>query len=167
MNETLFWEIIENSHQESKGDMEIQCEKLKKAIEELTPQAAEEFSNLFDHYMDSAFTWELWGAAYVINGGCGDDTFSDFRASLISRGKQAYEKALDNPDALADEANDVALVENNWFFEGIEYAVTDAVEMVIGELPPRKNPYPSDPAGSEWDEDEVYDLYPNLSRQFG
>jgi hypothetical protein len=33
--------------------------------------------------MDRGYSWELRGAAYVINDGCGDDTFNDFRSSLI------------------------------------------------------------------------------------
>src|SRR5271169_5861141 len=67
---------------------------------------AREFAVLFDSMMDRAYSYGLWGAAYVIHGGCGDDAFTDFRASLISRGKEAFERAIRDPDSLADEECD-------------------------------------------------------------
>ena len=45
-----------------------------------------------------SYDWGLWGAAYVIDGGCGDDSFDYFRAYLISRGRTVFETALDDPD---------------------------------------------------------------------
>jgi diguanylate cyclase (GGDEF)-like protein len=79
-------------------------------ISALSKEGALEFGRLFDTMMDRAYHWPLWGAAYVIHGGCSDDTFSDSRASLISRGRLAFERALSNPDMLADEAGDKVLV---------------------------------------------------------
>ena len=52
--------------------------------------------------MADAYTWDLWGAAYLINGGCSDDGFAYFRSWLISRGRAAYEEAVRDPDSLAD-----------------------------------------------------------------
>ena len=79
--------------------------------------------------MDSAYCWSLWGAAYVINGGCSDDPFVDFRASLISRGRQVFERALSDPDSLADEDFDGS----DWFNEGYQYAVADGVRSAVSE----------------------------------
>lgn len=45
------------------------------------------FERLHFAFMYRAYTWELWGAAYVINGGCSDDTFEYFRAALIALGE--------------------------------------------------------------------------------
>jgi len=44
----------------------------------------------------------LWIAAALMMGGCGDDKFDDFRGWLICQGRSVYERALDNPDILAD-----------------------------------------------------------------
>jgi hypothetical protein len=44
----------------------------------------------------------LWDAAIVINCGCSDDSFLDFRAWLIAHGKEVYEKALVDPEILVD-----------------------------------------------------------------
>ncbi len=52
--------------------------------------------------MDAANLIDLWGAAYLVNGGCSDDGFHDFRAWLVGRGRHVYESALKNPDTLVD-----------------------------------------------------------------
>ncbi|MFD6821443.1 DUF4240 domain-containing protein [Streptomyces sp. NPDC060085] len=41
-------------------------------------------------------------AAYLIGGGCSNDSFMDFRAGLIALGRDWYEKATADPDSLAD-----------------------------------------------------------------
>jgi len=51
-----------------------------------------------------AYRWDLWGAAYIIGGGCSDDGFIDFQYGLIAKGREIYESALANPDSLADLA---------------------------------------------------------------
>src|SRR5262249_6772329 len=56
--------------------------------------------HIFSKYMSQAYTWDLWGAAYVIGGGCGNDGFEDFRGWLISKGPAAYENAPKDPEAL-------------------------------------------------------------------
>jgi hypothetical protein len=120
-----------------------------------------QFGQHFDAMMDSAYCWSLWGAAYGINGGCGDDSFVDFHASLIARGRQVFERALSDPDTLADEDFDGS----DWFYEGYQCAVADAVRSVAGNRPHRK--MRDRRSGAEWQEDKVYDLLPKLSAKFG
>jgi Protein of unknown function (DUF4240) len=155
MDEQNFWEIVQRANDISGGNMDRKCDVLRQQISVLSKDAALEFARLFDAVMDKAYHWPLWGAAYVINGGCGDDSFIDFRASLISRGRQAFECALSDPDTLADEDFSQA----NWFYEGYQYAVTDGVKAAAGKSPQRQ--IPTRPSGVEWQEDEVYALFPN------
>lgn len=145
MDESSFWGIVQRAHDQSGGDMDEKCEAIKNAIATLPKEEAEAFCHLFDAAMDKAYTFPLWGAAYVIHGGCGDDTFSDFRASLISRGRKSFERALSNPDTLADEVFD----EDAWFYEGYQYAVSEGVEAAAGKRPPRAAPHPESPSGQE------------------
>src|SRR6516225_8209996 len=60
----------------------------------------------FDHHYQTLFrlagTSDLWGAAYLIEGGCSDDCFIDFRYWLIAQGREVYEATVRNPDSLAD-----------------------------------------------------------------
>lgn len=160
MDEENFWEIVLHANDISGGNMDRKCDALRQQISKLSKDAALEFARLFDAMVDKAYCGPLWGAAYVINGGCGDDSFVDFRASLISRGRSAFERALSDPDTLADED----FSESNWFYEGYQYAVTEGVEAVAGKRPRRQ--MPSRPSGAEWQEDKVYALFPKLSAKF-
>lgn len=160
MTEQRFWELIQTVHEQSSGDMERKCEGIKYAVKKLSIEDAISFSNIFDDMMDRAYSWPLWGAAYVMNGGCGDDAFTDFRAALISRGKQSFEDAISNPDSLANESFD----EDAWYFEGFQYAITEGLESVVGSTPSRNKAHPVEPSGEPWEEDpeELKVQYPNL-----
>lgn len=161
MDDTTFWTIIQRAHEGSDGDMDSKCEALLQQLATLPGDEAIDFARLFDEAMNRAYDWSLWGAAYVINGGCSDDAFSDFRAALISRGRAAFEQALANPESLADEPFDA----DAWFYEGFQYAVSDGVEAAAGSRP--RHEMPSRPAGAAWDEDDVETLFPKLSAKFG
>ncbi|MCG8638513.1 MAG: DUF4240 domain-containing protein [Desulfobacterales bacterium] len=160
-----FWELIETAGQQSQGDMECKCAFVQKAVAAMPPDAAIAFSKYFDESMNRAYTWGLWGAAYVVNGGCGDDTFSDFRASLISRGKKAFESAIADPDSLADEAFD----EEVWFYEGFQYAVHEGAEAAISPEKLTVSAIPNEPSGTAWEEepDVLKVLFPKLWKKFG
>jgi hypothetical protein len=114
MDETAFWAIFQRGHEA--GEMGRKCDLIKTEMIALSKKDAQAFARYFEQATDRAYCWPLWGAAYVINGGCGDDTFSDFRASLISWGRVAFEKALSDPDSLAEEDID----ESSWFYEGFQ-----------------------------------------------
>lgn len=162
MDELRFWEIVGSVHDRSDGDMDSKCDLIRDAISKLPGREASAFSALFESKMDSAYSWPLWGAAYVINGGCSDDAFADFRASLISRGHTAFERAIADPDSLATDEFD----EEVWFHEGYQYAVADGAKVAAGSVPMRVSPHPDEPTGQAWDEESVYGLYPKLAEKF-
>jgi len=165
MDDLKFWALVQRAHADSGGDMDQKCEAITEALSQLSAEEALAFSRLFDAARDRAYTWPLWGAAYIINGGCSDDSFSDFRSALISRGHEAFEKALADPDSLADEDYD----EDAWFYESYHYAVMDGVEAAIGSAPQRDGKHPEEPSGDAWDEDDADALrarFPRLSEKF-
>jgi hypothetical protein len=159
MNDEQFWAIIQDCHEASGGNTDRKDQLIVAAICRLPGKEAEAFYAIFNRMMDSANTWGLWGAAYLINEGCGDDTFADFRASLISRGRSAFQNATANPDSLADEDIDP----DGWFHEGFQYAVAAGVKKVLGTLPRRANPAPATPVGERWTECTVRKYFPNLT----
>lgn len=93
MDPERFWQLIEQA------DTPGALHELLGALPEPDLVA---FERLHDEAVDRAYDWGVWGAAYVINGGCGDDTFMDFRAYLVSLGRAIYEAALADPDSLAE-----------------------------------------------------------------
>ena len=163
MDDARFWSIVEDCHAASGDDMDRKDRLIKVAASKLSASDVESFGAIFDRMMDAAYSYPLWGAACIIHGGCSDDTFSDFRASLISRGRAAFENALKDPDSLANEDID----EEAWFHEGFQYGVTEGVQAVLGRRPSRATPSPAEPSGKQWDEAELKELFPRLTERFG
>jgi hypothetical protein len=52
--------------------------------------------------MTESCTAPLWAAAHLINGGCSDDGFDYFRGWLIAQGREVFERAVADPDALVE-----------------------------------------------------------------
>src|SRR5262245_39326466 len=115
-----FWNIVEKVHRGSRGDMDKKCELLEAELRRLSLDEVCSFHRHFDECQDRAYTWELWAAAYIIGGGCSDDSFSDFRATLISMGRETFERALADPHSLADMDYDAETAH----YEGYQYVPT-------------------------------------------
>jgi hypothetical protein len=162
MNESKFWEIIEQLNERPDSSMDEKSERITEVLSVLNKSDAEKFSHIFDEMINKSFIWSLWGAAYLINGGCSDDTFTDFQSSLIAKGKDIFELACKKPDSLALYEID----EDEWFFEGFQYAVCDGVEAAVGDEVERIIPFPEAPAGIEWDEDDLEKLFPDLAAKY-
>jgi hypothetical protein len=158
VDESQFWELVQRAHDAASDNMDRKCEVLKAEIGKLSKNEARDFAVLFDTMMDRAYSHKLWGAANVIHGGCSDDTFNDFRSSLISRGRACFERAIADPDSLADEEFDATA----WFYEGYQYAVTAGVKALAGLRPGRQ--HPDRPSGE--DEDDLQERFPRLSAKF-
>jgi hypothetical protein len=169
MDEATFWQIIDASRQAAEGDPYEHADTLKDALMDLSLEEIVDFDRIFREYRAKAYDWGLWGAAYIIGGGCSDDGFMDFRAWLISKGEAVYEEALRNPDSLADvvtELDDSAQVEE------LNYVASKAWEEKSGkgfdEFPDIRVHEPREPTGEPWDEDEevLAQLFPKLDKKF-
>jgi hypothetical protein len=170
MDGSEFWAIVESSKAESDGTFDGHAESLTEKLSELEPAQIAAFDRVFSTLKFKAYTWDLWGAAYVIHGGCSDDGFADFRSWLISMGRSVYERALSDPDGLAD----VELGpdgEEDASFEEFAYIAAQVYEDKTGnELPHDADViHPAEPSGEAWeeDEDELAERYPKLSAKFG
>lgn len=99
------------------------------------------------------------GAAYVINGGCSDDGFIDFRSWLIAQGKAVYDAALADPESLAGH-----ITEGFAAFEEIAYVPIEVFEAKHDEDWPGANGgFPNTPEGARWEEDDLDRLFPKLT----
>ena len=99
MNRDAFWKLIDASR--ASGGIDLQCADLERLLEPLSVEELVSFHWHFYQLYNAAYRADLWGAAYVINGGCSDDGFDYFRGYLIGRGQAVYEAALADPDSLA------------------------------------------------------------------
>ena len=129
MDDKTFWSIIEKAKAEAGDDLDEQFEIIKISLGELSDEDILDYQRFFYALDARALRADLWGAAYVINGGCSEDAFDYFRAWLIGQGREVYENALANPDSLADVVDEDSEVE----FEYLLYAAIEAYEEKTGE----------------------------------
>ncbi|MEO8671974.1 MAG: DUF4240 domain-containing protein [Tahibacter sp.] len=167
MDKMQFWNVIDASRNDSEGDPEAQLDALRERLTGLSESDIADFERIFSEYHDRAYDWGLWGAAYVIGGGCSDDGFMDFRGWLISRGEKAYEAGLADPDSLVDVVTDN---DDYCQVEGFQYLASEAWEAKTGKsadgLPRAKLPFREKPDGEEWAEDALTVRFPRLSARF-
>lgn len=162
MDETEFWALIESSRAKAKKDPERQMEALQTKLEKLPAAEIVAFDRIFGTVHAAAYRWDLWAAAYIIEGGCSDDGFMDFRSGLIALGRDTYDAALADPESLARLS-----VDTEFSLEEMAYVAASAYEAVTGQaLPERGLLQPEEPAGERWDEATVGLKYPKLVKKF-
>ena len=73
---------------------------------------------------------DLWGAAYLINGGCSDDGFDHFRGWLMTQGREVFARAVAEPDSLAElpQVRAAAL-------SGAEFEAEEMLSVPLGRVP--------------------------------
>ena len=165
MDETAFWAVMEASNAEAREQQADQAEILQKKLQTLPAEEIIAFDRTFTTLFFSAYRWDLWAAAYIIEGGCSDDNFMDFRYGLIGLGREAYYAALNDPNSLVlQPATGV-----DFFFEELGYAADKAYEAVTGgeQIPEHGLDHPREPVGERWDEVTVAEKYPQLATKFG
>ena len=79
-----------------------------------TEQEILDYQDKFDEAHQALYRWDVWAAAYLIRGGCSDDSFMYFRAELIAQGRDWYQKAADSPDSLAGHPAVTAADRRTW-----------------------------------------------------
>ncbi|KUY25708.1 DUF4240 domain-containing protein [Elizabethkingia ursingii] len=129
LDENMYWSIIEKSLQNTNSQDE-QEQFLIREISKLTPKEMIGFRLRTDKLLFDTYNSEMWCAGYIMNGGCSDDGFEDFRNWIISRGKDTYYKAKQNPDSLITVTDDNAEM---YFFESFWYVALEAFEQKTGE----------------------------------
>lgn len=158
MERARFWEIVEAAGATTPEG----CARLTEQLTGLTPEEIVGFDRHFDELFVAADRWDLWGAAYVIGGGCSDDGFADFRGWLVAAGREVYELALRDPDALAGVPD---AAEEECFCELVLYATSRAYEAKTGEPLPDNDVPAGATVGEDWDfedTDEMRRRYPRL-----
>jgi Protein of unknown function (DUF4240) len=156
-----FWEVIDQAGARAKSCAEC-ARALESILSALPSTEIEAFAQAQEDLMRSSYRWDLWGAAFVINGGCSDDGFDYFRGWLMLQGRDVWEAALSDPESLAG----VSLAEDPEC-EDVLYAASKAYEQVAGHsLPPSRDQPPEKPIGAAWQESDLAGLYPKLWKRF-
>lgn len=165
MDKAQFWQLIESSRNK-KNDCDKQANKLKKELLKLSAEEIVEFDRIFVGLSDESYRWDLWAAAYIINGGASDDGFQYFRWWLISQGQTYFEAAMKDVERAGDGVEAGEEVE----CEAIAYCINHAyIEKTGTDLPPHptKPGESLEPQGQPWEEEELDTLFPALTAKFG
>jgi hypothetical protein len=159
MLEAQFWELIDISREAAGGDPDRQAEELLKMLDPRSRREIEAFARTYSILHVRAYRRDLWTAAALLTGGMGDDSFSGFRDWLISRGSEFYERALADPDSLA-EVVDADLDGDDVDGESMHGVMYEAWERVAGRERLRLATTARDgPAGPHWTTPEEYQRF--------
>lgn len=169
MDDRRFWDIVDRSAHGGARQARQEA-RLRDILAALPPGELVAWQAAYDAKRAAAYSWDLWGAAYVIHGGALDDGFDYFRDWLISRGRRVYEAALADPDSLADAIPADAR-------EPAEFEGFGSIAMELWASRTGRNPagmpggvvQPSRPTGKPWSEDSaaLAARYPKLWKRFG
>ncbi len=170
MDETEFWELIDATREAAGGDPEEQADALVERLLQLEPDLVLDFARHFEARYNRAYRWDLWGAAWLLLDGCSDDAFDFFRCWLIGQGREVFEGALHEPDALAELLGDFD-EEIDGDGEELGYAADEAYEQLTGTVAPDLGiaPARAEPEGTALDlEDDrvLAQRYPRLWQRF-
>ena len=168
-----FWNLIERAKTNSE-DVESQVELLTEYLSQRLVDDIFEFKRIIDQLYTKSYLPNLWGAAYLMNGGCSKEGFEHFRGWLIAKGREVFQSALENPDNLSKYVREDDYNFGEYESEGMMYVAVKAFIAKTGgtmddfndKLSP--NPYPE--IQLDWDfddDDELKQRYPKLFKKFG
>jgi hypothetical protein len=171
MDRQQFWSIIEAAKSTDGSSCERQAALVTQALRALPLDEIRQFKVILDQLRAESYRVDLWRAASLINRGCTDDGFEDFRGWLIAQGREVYEAALRDPDSLAT----LEAVTNRgpppWGkrleCQHLLAAWAVAYMAVTGDEPPSPSgpPVPLVLLGEHWDAEDADELarrYPKL-----
>ena len=97
MNKVQFWQFI--------SEMTTNDETSDWLVEQLAKKSTSEIIDFEIHLQNAlkqSYTSNLWAGAYIILGGCSDDSFDYFRGWLIACGQEIFESAVEHPESLVN-----------------------------------------------------------------
>ncbi len=169
MSQAQFWSILDSTVS-AVGAPDVQIELLKTKLSELKPDDLIAYEVALDAQLKRAYTWDFVAVADILNDGVTDDGFLYFRLWLISMGRKVFEKALLDPDSLAD-APITAAPGGYYEFEDLLYPAKE----VWSEVHQNPNELPfyagmddfSMPSGTELvNDNDVAQRFPKLWKRF-
>jgi hypothetical protein len=162
-----FWAVITRATADRPGSP---AEVAKSAAADLATRDPEEivaWARHLDKVMVASGTEDLWAAAYLINGGCSEEGFDNFRGWLIAHGREAVARSVKSPDALADLPAVRAAVDTGAVFEAEEVLsiAAEAYAQATGsEMPAGETPVTRPDAADLWDFDDEEEMQRRLPR---
>jgi hypothetical protein len=167
-----FWAVIDRATADRPGSPDEVARRATAELVEREPDEIVAWGRHLDKVLAASGKEDLWAAAYLINGGCSEDGFDNFRGWLIANGRDVVARAVRDPDSLADLPSVRAAAATGAVFEAEEVLTIaeEAHQQATGtELPPRETPRTRPDPAMLWDfdnEEEMQKRLPRLSALF-
>ncbi|MBO2673584.1 DUF4240 domain-containing protein [Shewanella algae] len=167
MTEEQFWELVSRDYPEQ-DQQQLQA-RLTEKLQGLSDDELAEFDKHFARQLRLSYSWDLWGAAYIIAGVDSDYGFAEFRNFLVTLGKERYQAACNAADSLGElkvwpQLNGYAYP----FVEEIDLLAGQLYETRTGKELPFVPSGLSQPKGKRFNDQPkaLRKLYPKLSARF-
>jgi len=158
VDEAAVWRILADANADAESAEEARAGLISR-LESLSATGIRSFASHYAKTMKRLYHWNVWALAYAARGGCGDDSFRDFRGWMILRGDPALvDLAIASPERAARHVpRDPDIPEG-----GLDSAIEAAYLARTGRLPKAIATDLAKPRGKAWEEDEIEEVYPEL-----
>jgi Protein of unknown function (DUF4240) len=106
MDTKQLWQLIKDARAQAAdpADGDAVTARAVALLTRFPPEQIAAAQGVLSGLMADSYRTILWAGAYLINGGCSDDGFDYFRGWLIAQGREMFDQAMADPDALAELA---------------------------------------------------------------
>jgi hypothetical protein len=132
MNPQAFWDLIERTKEESRGNVLLQADLLQERVAALHPDEIRSFSRHVRTLHHHAYRMPLWDEVTRLAGWCSDDGFEYFRAWLMMQGEKVFSMVVAQPKTYLSEFFDPQVHECEEFL----YVADQAYEQKTGQEMP-------------------------------
>jgi len=95
MTEALFWKLVETDADTSESEALLEIEERLVAY---SAKAIRDAYKMLQSVLSETYKKETWALAYLLQDGCSDDSFHDFRCWMVLQGQDVFKTILDTPD---------------------------------------------------------------------
>jgi hypothetical protein len=163
-----YWQLVSTARTAA-GEPTSVDDVADRVVDLLVDQGASAIRDADTQFMTlaaRAYGWPLWGAAYVMNGGCSDDGFDYFLGWLVGQGREVFERAVLDPESLADV---VTADQDGFQSEDFQGAALTAAHRLTGNYDTGASYVERSQLGEGWDFDDETEMrirYPRLTGLF-
>lgn len=167
-----FWQLIDQARAGGGGEAHAVAARAVALLAERDPAEIVGYARHQARVLAASYTADLWGAAYLVNGGASDDGFAHFRGWLMTQGRGVFARAVADPDSLAElpRIRSAALTGEEFGSEEMLAVPGEAYRKATAtDLPAQPDPVVAPDLDDFWDfddEDEARRRLPRLAALF-
>ncbi|MBR9727579.1 DUF4240 domain-containing protein [Shewanella intestini] len=158
MTPSQFWALVTRTSATQSSDECVAALKMK--LSNLDDDELAAFDKWFGQQLRKSYTWDVWGAAYVVTGCDSEHGFTEFQCFLLSLGEQVYHEVINDPDSLA-KLDAWPLVDN------YAYPFIEDYDLIAGQIFEDRNGHelPFVPAGTHAPAGKKFNQKPKFLRK--